>query len=656
MKNSKALDFVVMAIIAFWTVNCAHHGTSGGSSSSGYQGLGPDSINPEEMKKYAAPTLPSAVSSKINMMLDVQTPGAGMIHPNGKTLFFGWRISGSSQIWRIDGPKSFPVQMTGGRDTTSLMEITPDGKYIILQRDIDGQENPGVYLQSETGGPLIKIYHQPKVRAAFQFVSDDSQWIYFTANDQTPDSFAVYRARVKDQKIEPVFAEPGLWSIEDQRGDLLILSKTTGSRTNEVYVFNEKTKSLTPLVGQKTPEEYQVYFGSENGTYLVLTPEIGNFRRLYLLKSGKKLIPITPEIKFDVSEYRVDRNRKRILYEVNEGGFTRLHALDARSFQKITLPSFPKADHVYANSTTRNSRHTILLVVTSQSPRLAFSYDWETGKSTQWTLPSVPEVDLKKFIGSTLEFYQSRDGVQIPMFVRRPASCVKKTCPVVANFHGGPEGQSISGFHTFSQLFVDEGIIFVEPNVRGSEGYGKEWLNSDNGEKRLNVVSDIEDFAVHAKKNWAFDGVTPKVGIMGWSYGGYSALMGMTRFSGSYDSGVALVGISNLLTFLNNTAPYRRKLRATEYGDPEKDKEALIKLSPVTYVDQVKAPLMIIQGATDPRVPVGESVQIHKILQSKNIKSQLIVFPDEGHGAQKKENRVLEWGHTLNFFVQTLKN
>ncbi len=628
----------------------------------GYEGLGQESVSQEDLKKYAPPKLDNRVANKINIMLDILTPDAGIIHPNGKTLFFNWRISGNNQVWKINGPMGFPVQLTGGRDVTQLVDITPDGKFLILQRDIDGQENPGIYIQSTDGGALTKLYHENKVQAGFQFTSEDSEWIYFTANDNSPDSFTIYRININTKLKQLVFGENGTWSISDHKDDQLLLKKLTSSVNSEYYLYDQKTKKIEALIGQKSPEEYAVAFGAEKETYLVLTSQIGNFQRLYLLKNGEtKLKSISPEIAFDISKFSIDRDRKRILYEVNAGGYTKLYALDARTFHKIKVPNFPNADQVLLGSsnsrvtTPRSSRSTMISVITSQTPRVSYSYDWSQQKLTQWTLPGVPEMDLKKFVPASLEYYLSKDNVKIPMFVRRPNECVKKTCPVVVLFHGGPEGQSYAGFNTLSQLFIDAGIIFVEPNVRGSLGYGKEWLNSDNGAKRLNVITDIQDVSIHIRKNWSYDGVQPKIGVMGWSYGGYSTLFAMTKFTGSFDSGVALVGMSNLLSFLNNTAPYRRKLRASEYGDPEKDKETLKELSPITYVDQVKSPLMIIQGANDPRVPAGEAIQIQKVLQAKNIKSELIIFPDEGHGTQKKENRILEWGHSLNFLMQTLK-
>jgi len=180
------------------------------------------------------------------------------------------------------------------------------------------------------------------------------------------------------------------------------------------------------------------------------------------------------------------------------------------------------------------------------------------------------------------------------------------------------------------------------------------WFHADDREKRLNVITDIEDAAIYIRKAWALNGVAPKIGVSGASYGGYSSLYAMTRFAGSYDAGVSVVGMSNLVTFLQNTAPYRRSLRTPEYGDLEKDREALIKLSPVTYIDQLKAPLMIIQGVNDPRVPVGEAVQFQRTLEAKGVPSSLIIFADEGHGAEKKDNQVYEYGHMIEFFKKHL--
>ena len=620
-----------------------------------YAGLGKESVSLQTLQKYTPPALPDAMLTQIKKSLDVLSPGLGMIHPNNKQLFFTWKVSGQTHVWRLDAPDTFPVQLTGGKDATFLTEITHDGKWLVLSRDEDGQENPGIFLQAPAGGDLLKVFLKPKVRASASFVTDDSQWLYFSANDVKPDSNVVYRYNLKNQKTEMVFDQPGLWYAVDQRknGDLL-LAKTTGSRSSEYFEFSPTTKNLKPVVGQNEKEEYTVAYSHQPGEFIVLTPKFEEFSRLYKLKNGK-FDPISPAMKNEVESFSINNDKTIISYQINDGGYTKLKAVDGLTFSPIKIPDFKDAEHILGGAFSEDGKNIMLGISYPQAPRASFSYNFTNQKLTSWVRPSVPEVNTQKFVRSQLEYYTAKDGTQIPMFVRRPAQCVNKTCPVIVHFHGGPEGQSIPGFSPYLQLFVDAGFVFVEPNVRGSAGYGKTWLAADDREKRLNVITDIEDAAIYIKSKWAYNGIVPKIGVMGGSYGGYSTLMAMSRFAGAYDAGVAIVGMSNLYTFLLNTAPYRRALRITEYGDPETQKDILLKLSAVTYLDQIKAPLMIIQGANDPRVPVGEALQIQEALQKKNIPSQLIIFPDEGHGSQKKENQASERGHTLQFFMNHLK-
>ena len=169
------------------------------------------------------------------------------------------------------------------------------------------------------------------------------------------------------------------------------------------------------------------------------------------------------------------------------------------------------------------------------------------------------------------------------------------------------------------------------------------------------MITDIEDCATYLRTAWAVGGVAPKIGVTGGSYGGYSTLMAMTYFAGAYDAGVSVVGISSLTTFLANTAPYRRTLRASEYGDPVKDKDALVELSPLTHINKLAAPLLVIQGLNDPRVPAGEALQIYRAAEARGVDRGLIIFPDEGHGAIKRQNQVLTIGHTIAFFTKYLK-
>ncbi len=631
-----------------------------------YKGHGADSVSAETLKKYAAPSLDAVMSNKLKKMLDVSSPGMGLLSPDKKTLFFSWRVTGISHIWKINGPQKFPVQLTSGTDAVTLQDVAPNGKFLIISKDTNGQENPGLFKLDLATGSITELYKKEKAQVAYSFITSDSKYVYYISNDQKPDSYNIYKLNLETLEKQMVYEGQGVWSIADYKkdGQKLLLVQVTGSRTSEYFDYDSATKKMVPVIGQKIKDEYEVVYSHYEGEYIVLTPK-ENFRKLYRfkpeadLKKSENLIPLIKEtLNYDVSSFSIDAKRKRIIYNINRDGYTELRAINAKTYQPIALPQFKNAVHVFAGSTTRDGQVTMLGVANSQSPRTGYSFNWATQKMTQWVLPSAPEVNLKTFAVSELMNYETRDGVKIPMFVRFPNGCREtKKCPVVIHFHGGPEGQSQPGFSPTFQAFVDEGFIFVEPNVRGSEGYGKAWLESDNGPLREKVITDIEDASIWIRKNWFKDmgDQKPKIGIMGWSYGGYSTLMAMSKFAGSYEAGVALVGMSDLVSFLNNTAPYRRTLRITEYGDPVKDKESLIRLSPATYVNQVRDPLMIIQGANDPRVPVGEALQIHETLKRKNIKSELIIFADEGHGSSKKENQILEIGHMIEFFKKHLK-
>ena len=632
--------------------------TGTAAASAGYAGHGAASVPPEVLAKYAAPRLPPEVSRRIQALLDVRAPGGGFLTPDAKQLFFTWTITGVRQVWRLEGPQRFPTQLTGGEDPTMAADITPDGKALIVQRDRKGEEYPGLYLLDPKGGALTTISHKPKVQTHYQFTTDDSRWIYFRANDKKPENYAIYRYDVAAKQTETVFEQDGIWSVADHLGtDKLLLVKEVGSNMEELFEYDVPKKALTPLFGQGERENYEAAFGAKPGEIVVLTPKLGEYRRLYTFTAAdKKFTPISADIKHDVSAFRVDPARTRIVYTVNEGGYTRLHALDAKTLKEIKLPKLPEADHVSHVSTTRDGKYSTLSVDPGTAPPQSYVLEWKSGKLTKWHSPSAPELDTSTFARASLESYPARDGTSIPMFVRRPAGCDKAAtpCPVIVSFHGGPEGQAMPGFNVRAEIFVGAGFVYAEPNVRGSDGYGKTWLHADDGAKRLAIITDIEDAAKHVRSKWAVGGKAPKVGVAGGSYGGYSTLVAMTMFAGAYDAGASVVGISNLYSFLMNTAPYRRILRISEYGDPEKEKDMLLKLSPTTYVDKVAAPLLLIQGATDPRVPVGEAVQIKAQLDAKKTPSELIIFPDEGHGAQKRENQVLQFGHMVRFFEEHL--
>jgi len=618
-----------------------------------YEGLGPESLSPEEVAKFAAPALDPAVSRRIQAMLDVRGAGGGAITDKGDRQYFTWRVTGTNQVWRQDGAMKFPVQLTGGEDRTSVVALSPDEKWLVVSRDVGGAENPGLYVLDPAGGPLRVVQHAPKVQTELAYVTDDSKALYFGANDIDPASYAIYRWDLADGAKKLVFDTPGLWHVSDHQGDRWLMTKELGNAQTEIWEYDLATKALTPVLGQHETEEYYATYGAKPGQILVRTNKLGEYFSLYALDGGK-LTQIVPQMSDDVSSFTIDHARTRIYYTVNVGGAQRLYAMDARTLKRIDLPALPESDNQTIAGLSRNGRFVQIAIDGARLAPTTVTYDWTTKKTERWRVPATPEIDVKAFAAATLDSYPARDGTKIPMFVRRPATC-DEPCPVIVSLHGGPEGQATAGFDPYAQLFVDAGFVFVQPNVRGSVGYGKAWLHADDGPKRLGVITDIEDLSRYLRTAWAKDGRAPKLGVVGGSYGGYSTLMAMTYFAGAFDAGVAAFPISNLKTFLENTAPYRRILRISEYGDPAKDKDALEVLSPITHVAKVKAPLLVIAGVNDPRTPVGEALQIHDELEARKVPGGLILFADEGHGAAKRSNIVLQIGHTIAFFEKHLE-
>ena len=640
-------SWIVFVLVGITGLSAAH---------AGYQGLGSESVSSELIKKFAATTLPIELSRAIQSHMDIRSAGAGLVSENAREMYFSWNVTGQTQVWKLNGPNTFPVQMTGGEDRTYPLGLSPDGKKLFISRDRSGEENPGLYWQSTLGGPLQLIQHLPKVQTSLEFILSDGKTIFIRSNDQKADSYSIYKFDLETSSKTLLWNKPGLWRIADVReGKEILLERSKGSLQVEYWVAQWGTWNAEPLLGVDEAVDYDVSFAPQPGSYFVRTNKFGDFRRLYLWRGGT-YSAVTPEVSRDVEAFQIDQNRKRLLIQWNQDGYTRLEARDARTLKLISLPQFPGADHVRAVNTTRNSRFTTIAVESSTSPRVNYVLDWNSKKLLSWQKASSPEIDTSTFTTAQIEHYPARDGTQIPLLVRRPKICLNRLCPVIVSFHGSPEAQARPGFAPTLEVLLGRGFVLVEPNVRGSDGYGKSWLEADNGAKRLNVISDIEDCAKFIRSNWKHDGKEPKLGVMGGSYGGYSTLMAMTKFAGSYDAGVAIVGMSNLATFLKNTAPYRRILRINEYGDPDKDKDALSQLSPTSYLDRLKSPLLIIQGVNDPRVPVGEAIQFYNALEKKKVDRGLILFADEGHGVAKRENRVLELGHTILFFEQHLKD
>jgi dipeptidyl aminopeptidase/acylaminoacyl peptidase len=302
-----------------------------------------------------------------------------------------------------------------------------------------------------------------------------------------------------------------------------------------------------------------------------------------------------------------------------------------------------------------------LIINSPKSPSDIYTYDLEAKSLTQWTESEVGGLDNSLFVTPTIIEYETFDKVngkprKIPAFYYKPRDAKGKV-PVLIDIHGGPEAQSVPYFSAFRAFLTNElGIAIIEPNVRGSAGYGKSFLKLDNGYKREESVQDIGKLLDWIAKQPELD--ADRVAVTGGSYGGYMVLASMVHYNDRIRCGIDVVGISNFVTFLQNTEDYRKDLRRVEYGDERdpKMKEFLLSISPANQVDKITKPLFIIQGLNDPRVPASESEQMKNNLQAKEKEVWYLVAKDEGHGFRKKENVVFQQLAEVLFLKKFLLN
>ena len=285
-----------------------------------YNGLGAGSVPAAEVAKYAPAPLPSSVSRHIQAMLDIRGAPIGQLESTGTRRFYTSRVTGTSQVWRQDGPGKEVIELTGGEDATAVVSIAPDDSYVVVSRDVGGEENPGLYMLSPIGGPLHVIQHVPKVQTELQFIADDSKSLYYRANDSRPgrvrDLSLRHRHRQQGAHVRPA------WLVVRCRPSRGRVAARQGARQRARRSLSLRfaTKHLEPLLGQNEVEDYDVAFGAKPGQVLVRTNKLGDFRRVYALERGA-LTPITPDLNHDVAGMAIDDARKRIYYVVDEDGY-----------------------------------------------------------------------------------------------------------------------------------------------------------------------------------------------------------------------------------------------------------------------------------------------------------------------------------------------
>jgi dipeptidyl aminopeptidase/acylaminoacyl peptidase len=410
---------------------------------------------------------------------------------------------------------------------------------------------------------------------------------------------------------------------------------------------------LTPRGGEQVAYSKARFSKDGKGIY-VATDKGSEFQGLaYLDLSTKETKVITGDIPWDVIDFELSYDGKKIAFDTDEEGIGKLHVLSTANGQELSVPKMP-AGVLGPVSWHRNNRDLAFGVTSARSPYDCYSLDVETGKLERWT-NSETAVHTDNFTQAELVRWKSFDGKTISGFLYRPPAKFSAKRPVLIEIHGGPEGQSRPIFLGRDNYYLNElGIALIYPNVRGSLGWGKTFSKLDNGFHREDTYKDID-----ALMDWI--GTRPdldssRIAVAGGSYGGHMTLAVSTFYSPRIRCSIDIVGMSNLVTFLQHTEAYRRDLRRVEYGDERdpKMREFLEKIAPMNNIDKIRKPMLVVAGKNDPRVPVTESEQIVTALKNQGTPVWFVMAKDEGHGFRKKANADFQFYASVAFLQKYL--
>ncbi|TMK73612.1 MAG: S9 family peptidase [Actinobacteria bacterium] len=562
-------------------------------------------------------------------------------------------VPGTMQLFRATVRGGELEQLTDFPDPVEGMFV-PGTQRILVAHDEAGNEHTQLSLLED--GHLEPLVDDPDfVHREPHFSPDGSLLAYVTNRDNGVD-WVVYVRSLRDRRERAIFARGGVCipaGFSPDASMVVELHDTGRPSDNDVYLVDLATGDMENIA----PHEEESWFDEpvwrpDSSSFFVATNEGRDTKAIKRYDLGTRSWDVVVEGDWDIDCHGDDAGRW-LLAHVNEGGYSRLELRDAATLERMGELPLPGRGVVEEPVFARDGSALAFKFSSPVDPGDTWTYDLERQELRRITELPRP-VDLAKLREPELHRFESFDGESIPVFLWEPDG--DGPFPVVVTVHGGPESQYkpafLPSFTPFTQHLVSRGYAVAAPNVRGSTGYGKRYEHLDDVRLRLDSVRDLG--ALH---DWLGTRSTidaSRAALYGRSYGGYMVLAGLAFQPGRWAAGIECVGISNFVTFLENTAPWRRAVREPEYGTLEHDRDFLVEASPITHIDRIRAPLFIQHGANDPRVPLEETEQIHRVLTEKGIRCELLVHEDEGHAIGKLENRVETFERAAAFLDEVL--
>jgi dipeptidyl aminopeptidase/acylaminoacyl peptidase len=617
----------------------------------------PDSLAIENI-----PPIPASIAQSVGRYTEFRAAAFRSWHPVRTEMLIRTRFADTMQIHLVTMPLGERTQMTFFPDSVASASFQPgNGDYFLFTKDTGGNEFAQIYKYSLNNGD-IKMLTDGKSRNSPGLWSHKGDKIIYTSTRRNRKDSDFYVMSPGDGKVKLLSQSdsPGwgalAWSRDDSQ---ILLERYISANESHLYLMNAGTgerKPLSPANGKDKVAWSGGEFSKDNKGIYTTTDQGSEFSRIvYIDLASKKVSDVTHAPKWDVESFALSDNGKFLAYVTNEDGISALHVLDVAVKNEVALPKLPTG-RITSLDWHKNNKDLALTVTSAHAPSDVYAIDISAGKLDRWTHSETAGLNTAKFAEPKLIRWESFDGKEISGFLYSPDSGkFPGKRPVIINIHGGPESQFRPGFLGAYNYYLNVlGVAVIFPNVRGSAGYGKTYLTLDNGKLREDSVKDIGALLDWIKTRKELD--ADKIMITGGSYGGYMTLACSVRFADRIRCSVDVVGISNFVTFLEHTEPYRQDLRRAEYGDEREPamREILTKISPLTSVAKITKPIFIVQGANDPRVPRAEADQMVEALKKQGTPVWYLLGKDEGHGFAKKKNSEYQFYATVAFIKEYL--
>ena len=608
------------------------------------------------------PAIPATLTEEVRRYVEFRTAGLSSWHPTRREMLVNTRFGDVAQAHLVKMPGGARMQLTFFPERVGGASFQPTtGDYFIFNKDIGGNEFFQLYRYDVATGD-VTLLTDGKSRNTGAVWSNKGDRLVYGSTRRTGGDVDLYLIDPRDPKSDRrlLQLEGGGWGAADWSPDDRWILVTEYVSINESYVWladaQTGEKSLVTPRGSAEKVSYGGAGFSRDGRGIyVTTDKDSEFQRLaYLDLATKRHDYLTSHINWDVDDFVISHDGKTIAFVTNEEGVGRLRLLDTATRRERPTPDLP-VGLVGGLEWHKNNRDLGFTLSSAKSPADVYSLDTTTGKVERWTMSETGGLNTEALPEAQLVRWKSFDGRTISGFLYLPPARFTGPRPVIISVHGGPESQARPGFLGRNNYFLNEmGVALIYPNVRGSSGYGKTFLQLDNGFKREDAYKDVGALLDWIKADPRLD--AERVMVTGGSYGGHISFAVATLYNDRIRATLPVVGISNFISFLERTESYRRDLRRAEYGDERdpKMREFMSRIAPLNNASKITKPIFIVQGGNDPRVPLNEAEQMVRTVRKNNTPVWYLMAKDEGHGFNKKRNQDFQFYSTILFVREHL--